>query len=84
MADSFERSPPTNPPSIESQWTRFLRMGYALWLVATLGVLGYLTGWQFDRQAGGYSGRIVSSLVGVAAGLVLAASLKRRAGSSRP
>jgi hypothetical protein len=68
-----------------SFWSQVMRWGYALWYVAALGLLGYLAGWQLDRNAPRFQvvGRVALSLFGgvVGAAIARAVVLRRRTGS---
>ncbi len=70
--------PPTAPRhSINERWSDVLEYGYALWFVATLGVLGFLAGWQLDGSTGRIGGRVTLTLLGVIFGAAIGAAVLR-------
>jgi hypothetical protein len=63
-------------------WSEVMRWGYALWFVAALGLLGYLAGWQLDRNSPGdvhVAGRVLFTIAGcVTGGMIGRGVLLRR------
>jgi hypothetical protein len=55
-------------------WARVMTIGYALWFVALLGMLGFFAGWQVDLSAPppATAGRLLFTLAGCVAGAAIA------------
>lgn len=70
--------PPTQPPPRPvERWSVVLEYGYALWFVATLGVLGFLAGWQIDGSTGRIGGRVSLTLLGLIFGVAIGRTVIR-------
>lgn len=79
----MDRTPSPPPPPhhrrrpIDARWSEVLEYGYALWFVATLGVLGFLAGWHLDGETGRIGGRVTLTLLGVAFGIAIGSVVLR-------